>query len=54
MMTYYDSVRSHLKDAQASSAVVDLEANNAYARKNDSIALPLSAPCLQVLRERPR
>jgi len=33
MMTLYGSVRDHLKDLQASCTVVDLEANNAYARK---------------------
>ncbi|KAF9325121.1 hypothetical protein BG006_011376 [Podila minutissima] len=33
MMTLYGSVRDHLKDLQASYTVMDLEANNAYARK---------------------
>jgi hypothetical protein len=33
MMTLYGSIRDHLKDLQASYTVVDLEANNAYARK---------------------
>ncbi|KAF9178280.1 hypothetical protein BGZ51_007901 [Haplosporangium sp. Z 767] len=33
MMALYNTVRSHLKDAQASSTVVDLEVNNAFARK---------------------
>ncbi|KAG9060866.1 hypothetical protein KI688_007935 [Linnemannia hyalina] len=33
MMTLYGSVRDHLKDLQASYTVVDLKANNAYARK---------------------
>ncbi|KAF9119661.1 hypothetical protein BGX30_003700, partial [Mortierella sp. GBA39] len=32
-MTLYDTVRSHLKDVQAATTVVDLEANNAFARK---------------------
>ncbi|KAF9096993.1 hypothetical protein BGX23_010036 [Mortierella sp. AD031] len=32
-MTLYNTIRSHLKDAQASSTVVDLGANNAFARK---------------------
>ncbi|OAQ22441.1 hypothetical protein K457DRAFT_26083 [Linnemannia elongata AG-77] len=33
MMTLYNSVRSYLKDVQVSSAVVDLEINNLFARK---------------------
>ncbi|KAF8931608.1 hypothetical protein BGZ47_011753 [Haplosporangium gracile] len=33
MMTLYNTVRSHLKDVQASSTEMDLEANNAFARK---------------------
>ncbi|KAF9081366.1 hypothetical protein BGX23_000966 [Mortierella sp. AD031] len=33
MMTLYGFVRDHLKDLQASYTIVDLEANNAYARK---------------------
>ncbi|KAF9993230.1 hypothetical protein BGZ65_011289, partial [Modicella reniformis] len=33
MMTLYGSIRDHLKDLQASYTVMDLEANNAYARK---------------------
>ncbi|KAG0008825.1 hypothetical protein BGZ81_003864, partial [Podila clonocystis] len=32
-MTLYGSIRDHLKDLQASYTVMDLEANNAYARK---------------------
>ncbi|KAG0364878.1 hypothetical protein BGX24_004416, partial [Mortierella sp. AD032] len=33
MMTLYNTVRTHLKDVQASSTDMDLEANNAFARK---------------------
>ncbi|KAH7028688.1 hypothetical protein BKA57DRAFT_511480 [Linnemannia elongata] len=33
MMTLYNTVRSYLKDVQVSSAVVDLEINNLFARK---------------------
>ncbi|KAI8349875.1 hypothetical protein B0O80DRAFT_531652 [Mortierella sp. GBAus27b] len=33
MMALYGSVRDHLRDAQASNTVMDLEDNNAYARK---------------------
>ncbi|KAF9176422.1 hypothetical protein BGZ51_000675, partial [Haplosporangium sp. Z 767] len=39
MMAPYNTVRSHLKDVQASSIVVDLKANNAFARKTTLLLL---------------